>query len=356
MTFAWRAVAVLLAVMAGGAPAQAAQSLPDFYGINSGSEVFNAAPAEREAHLEMMRRSGISLLRTDASWSAAEPTPPAANGGAHTYVWGGLDAMVEAMARHGLRWYPVAAYSTAWSGSEPGNLFSDPADPDDYAAFVAALAARYGRSGSFWRAHPQLPYLPTLSYEIWNEPNLAQFWSRQQDAPEHYADLYLTARAALHRVDPEADAVVGGLIDSEAEQFITRMYDHRPDARGNVDAVGFHPYQQDGGALAAIRRMRERLDRLGARRVPIEITEVGWFAGAMPEAARARTLRQLTRTLRRSTMRVTRIMPYVWLGGDYALMNHDGSAMPAGAAYAAAIATDVGPQRRRLGRALVFKR
>jgi hypothetical protein len=49
-------------------------------------------------------------------------------------------------------------------------------------------------------------------------------------------------------------------------------------------------------------------------------------------------------------------MPYVWLGGDYALMNPDGSPMPAGAAYAAAIASDLGPQRRSLGRASVFKR
>ena len=38
--------------------------------------------------------------------------------------------------------------------------------------FLTNFVHRYGPEGSFWAAHPNLPYHPVTSYEIWNEPNL----------------------------------------------------------------------------------------------------------------------------------------------------------------------------------------
>jgi hypothetical protein len=337
--------------MAGASPAAIAAG--DYYGINSGGEVFSMAPETRDAHLAKMRESGITVVRTDASWGGAEPTSPTENGGQHRYRWQGFDDLVGALARQGLRWYPILCYSTAWSGVEPGNMFSPPANVADYTAYVSAFARRYGRGGSFWAEHPELPALHTTSYEIWNEPNFDIFWSRQSDAPERYAELYLATREAVHAVDQEADAVVGGLIDLNGEEFVRRMYAHRPDLRGRVDALGFHPYRQEGGPLTAIASMRRTLDRAGGRNVPIELTEIGWRQSVFSEADRARILRTLARKLPTSGLNVTRIMPYVWLGGEWGLMNADHTPKLIATAYRDAIQTTVGPQMQRVGGAVM---
>ena len=73
-----------------------------------------------------------------------------------------------------------------------------------------ALARRYGRGGSFWKAHPRLPYEPITDYEVWNEPNFGRLWCPKPD-PGAYARLYLAARSAVQAVDPKALVLVGGL-------------------------------------------------------------------------------------------------------------------------------------------------
>jgi hypothetical protein len=338
-------------VLAAVLPCSAAAGT-EFYGINSGSGVLALPADQRDTVLAQMRADGISVVRIDASWSGIEPSAPSADG-VRTYRWARYDEMAGAMARQGLRWYPMLGYSTSWSGTVAGDLFSGPADPAAYGDFVRAFAQRYGRGGTFWSAHPELPNLPTVSYEIWNEPDAEQFWHQQDTAPDEYADLYLSARAAVHAVDPQAEAVVGGLIDMNAARFLRRMFVHRPDLPSRIDALGFHPYQQFNGVLGGIREMRDTLDQAGANGVPIEITEIGWFKGSRSEASRARLLGSLARTLRRSTLNVTRFIPYVWMGGDYALWNQDGSPMPAGQAYVDAIRTVTGPQHQTLGSAAV---
>ena len=61
--------------------------------------------------------------------------------------------------------------------------------------------------------------------------------------PAAYAEVYEAARTALHQVDPTAQAVVGGMLDSGAigldqvEQYLGAI--------GPMDAVGYHPYLYD---------------------------------------------------------------------------------------------------------------
>lgn len=341
-----RAVAAALAALAAlalGVP-RAQAVISDFYGVNAGGLVFGLAPAERDRHLAAMRDAGISVVRVDASWAAAEPAPPGPDG-THTYTWGKFDDMAAAMARSGLRWYPMLGYSTSWSGTQPPDMMSPPADPGDYAAFVSAFAKRYGRAGTFWSAHPELPQLPVVSYEIWNEPNFVRFWTTQRDAAERYAELYARARSAVHDVDPAAQAVVGGLVDFGGAAFVRRMYAHRPELRGNVDAVGFHPYRQLRGVLGTIADLRRAMVAVGDGAVPIEITEIGWPVGSRPEGVRARMLLRLTRTLPQSGLGVTRLIPYVWTGDpEWNIVNPDTTMMAPGAAYAAGIKAMTGPQ------------
>jgi hypothetical protein len=333
-----------VAVVGLGAQAATARAAtPDFFGVNA-QNVFRAPQTQWDGELAAMAAGGLQVVRRDASWDSVEPNPPGP-AGQHTYRWSDLDAQVAAMARHRLRYYPILDYSAPWAAQVPGDPFAPPVRVSDYVAWAQALAQRYGNRGTFWQAHPELTPLPVTAYEIWNEENTKQFWHPQTNAPEAYADLYLATRAGLRQVDPTARVVIGGLALANTDvtdesQFIRRMYAHRPDLQGNVDAVGFHPYAPDvQGVEAKLRQFRQTLDSVGATGVPIEITEIGWPTPQFSEASRAANLQQLAQDLPRSDCNVERFIPHTWVeadssNGSFGIMGDDGvTPRPSGAAY-----------------------
>jgi polysaccharide biosynthesis protein PslG len=290
----------------------------DYVGVN-GQFLGDLSPelswsAAAPAHLDAMAAGGIEVVRAEPSWGSVEPNPPDAAG--HHYVWDRPDRIVTSLAQRHLRLYGVVDYSAPWAGTQPGNFKSAPASNDDFAQFAKALAARYGTNGSFWQAHPELPYMPVHSWEIWNEEN-GFFWEPQPD-PWRYIDLYLASRNAIRSVDPNAAAVIGGLVPQGAEGFVRAMFEHRPDAHGQIDAIGYHPYAGSAdGSMALIAGFRHTLATLGEPGLPIEVTEVGWptagGTGSMPDDQRAAQYRLLTDQVARSDCGVTRFIPHTWV-------------------------------------------
>jgi hypothetical protein len=347
------AVAVAVGVLASGiAAATASAGVPsDLYGVNV-QQVFSGPTSSWQPRLSAMATGGLQLGRIDARWANVEPQAP--SGGRHSYDWSLYDSIVQAMAQHGIRWYPIVDYSTSWSGVIPGDTVSALA-PDhvgDFVAYATAFANRYGRGGSFWQAHPSLPQLPVTSYEIWNEENSTVFWHPQDNAPEAYADLYMATRGAIKAVDPQADVLVGGLAlgnngGADEIQFLQRMFAHRPDLRGNVDGVGLHPYQRSvADTEMRIARFRQALDQLAGPQVPIEITEVGWATTAVSDAERGSDLATLAEDLPRSDCNIDRFLPYTWMTEEqsqsdpeqwFGIANADGSTKPSGQAYLDAV-------------------
>jgi hypothetical protein len=229
-------------------------------------------PAAIDAQLAALRATGASVARSDALWEIAEPSPPA--GGVHRYDWSFDDAIAGALASHGLKWLPIVDYSPSWAQSLPGTDHSPPKSLEDYAAYAGALAARYGRGGSFWQAHPDLTPVPADTYEIWNEPDNPSFWRPAPDA-RRYADLYLAARAAIAAADPSARVIVGGLTNPVG--FLPRLLAARPDLSGHLDGVAIHPYGFPvEGVTGRVRSARRVLRALSLATVPLYVTEFGW--------------------------------------------------------------------------------
>jgi len=223
------------------------------------------------------------------------------------------------------------------------------------------LTRRYGAHGQFWRSHSGLPYFPVQQWEIWNEENNGSFWQPAPD-PARYIDLYLATRRAIRSIDGGAKVVIGGLVgDANTNRFIAGMYQHRADAKRRTDAIALHPYPQDVAQSAAssmqlIGSTRTFLDLLVHRRIPLEITEIGWTtegAGAVSDATRALELTQLIDDLVGSDDYVTLLVPYTWISppaqsallplllpqpaAAYGMFNWDGSPTREGEAYLAAI-------------------
>jgi hypothetical protein len=190
------------------------------------------------------------------------------------------DALVGLTAAAHLRLYPMLGLPRSQGPA---------ADANALAAFVASFAQRYGREGTFWAQHPELPYLPVESYEIGNEPDITPTAPADQTSlhyadPTAFAQVYEAARTALHQVDPAAQAVVGGLLDSgsigldQAELYLRAI--------GPMDAVGYHPYLYDITRMQAdTLALRQWLDANGHGGVPLDINEFGAAAGVTAGSA-----------------------------------------------------------------------
>jgi hypothetical protein len=343
------ALAFVVAAPAAGA------AVPDmFYGANV-QNVFDGSSSSWGSQVAAMSSGGLQLARYDARWQNVEPSAPSS--GHHNYNWSFFDSIVTAMAQHGVRWYPIIDYSTSWAGVSSGDANSEVAQNHvaDFATYANVFAQRYGRGGAFWKAHPGLPQLPVIQYEIWNEENATLFLHPQTNAPEHFADLYMAARAAIKPVDPQADVVVGGLAlgtqggGVDEITFLQRMFAHRPDMRGNVDAVALHPYQPDvQNTEARIATFRAALDQLAGPSVPIEITEVGWSTISVSETERANDLAALAQDLPRSDCNISRLITYSWTSPEqnqsraddwFGIYNHNGTPKPSGTAFLGAVTT-----------------
>jgi hypothetical protein len=97
-----------------------------------------------------------------------------------------------------------------------------PANPNDYAAFVGALAHR-------WAGH-------VAAYEIWNEEDLPEWWSGGPN-PSAYAQLLKSTYPAVKAADPRATVVLGGLAGNDY-QFLEGVY--QAGGKGSFDAVAVH--------------------------------------------------------------------------------------------------------------------
>jgi hypothetical protein len=347
---ALRAAAVLLSlfVLALLPAARADAAVPsDWAGVNA-AWLFTAYPINGvvwNTQVDAMQAAGVHVVRTDAEWRRVEPNAPDATG--HHYDWHLYDAVVATLARRGIRWYPIVDYSAPWASSRPGYWRAPPADVASYAAYAQALARRYGTGGTFWALHPQLPAVPVQQIEIWNEENESYFWPSAPD-PARYADLYTAARTAIHAVDPQAEVVIGGLVNHDAASFLAGMLAARPHMA--IDAVGLHAYAPTAaGVVKWASIMKIALWRLGRPNLPIEITEVGWTTmagatGAVSDAARASLISQTLPAVA-AVPGVTRLMVFSWTSREtfrepddfYGLYAPSGRPHLGGLALAAAI-------------------
>jgi xylan 1,4-beta-xylosidase len=100
-------------------------------------------------------------------------------------------------------------------------------------AFITHLRARYGA-----------PEVRKWYFEVWNEPNLADFWERADQ--KAYFELYDATARTIKAVDPALR--VGGPSTAGAA-WVPEFLDHANRSGSAVDFVTTHTYGVDGGFL-----------------------------------------------------------------------------------------------------------
>jgi hypothetical protein len=267
------AITLTLLLAASLLAAPAAQALPrGFFGI-----VPQTAIGKRD--MARMRAGGVETIRTMVSWSAIQQSPQG------EYDWGGLDDTVALAAEQHLEVLPFLISTPGWLARDWRTLpVANGRQRQAWAEFVRAAGERYGSRGEFWTEHGPfskrpLPKLPIRAWQIWNEENF--FYFAKPASPTRYARLLAITHRAMHRADPRADLVLGGLFGSPgrgpgAVEFLGRLYRVRG-VKANFDAVALHPYAADTGALRSlVEGVRQVMVRHHDRRAGLYLTELGW--------------------------------------------------------------------------------
>lgn len=244
---------------------------PDFIGISPQS-----GPNERDYAL--MEEAGLRSVRLPLFWSGVERVNPLFE----APDWTVFDLGVELAARHGMTVMPVVGSSPSWVAPEQRlEPVARAWQRRAWASFLRRAVLRYGEGGSFWWEHGELPYIPVRRWEVWNEPNIVTFGRAD---PERFATLLRVSGRVIHRTDPGAEAILGGLFGRPLQippnvssgGFLSGLYRAR-NVKRFFDGVALHPYVADAGAMRSqIRNLRRVMRVHNDATTPLYVTELGW--------------------------------------------------------------------------------
>ena len=258
---------------------------------------------ERLDVLDKMAAAGVKWVRVDLGWASFQ------EGGRGSYSdWYAkrVDRIVDEAATRGIKVLGTIWWTPGWANGGAGRG-APPHDPQDFGNFARWVANRYQGRVAAW--------------EIWNEPNLDDFFT---GTAGDYVDLLKAAYPAIKEADPAAQVVLGGPSYNDTK-WLSKVYE--AGAQGYFDVMSTHPYQgeadlhpeaPDDGTIwriAHTKAVHALMERYGDGDKKIWFTEYGWSThptepGA-PNWMRGVTLEQQADFLVRSLKYIGDKFPYV---------------------------------------------
>jgi|GEM_PF-2314616 len=204
--------------------------------------------------IELIKELGMKVIRIGVSWRLMEPRP----GKFQDYFWEGLDQAIHLAETNGLKVIVVMSDTPCWASSDPNKICNDPdgsqsfnssyppVNPVDYGNALRKLVKRYGNRVYAW--------------EVWNEPNIVNFWPKnvnrnydgfwpepiysaayliEVEAAEEYVKLLKAAYVAIKDENKSA-IVLGGSIAGGDSLYLNALY--QAGIKGLFDALALHPY------------------------------------------------------------------------------------------------------------------
>ena len=309
------AALVALALVAfAAAPASAAPA--NFVGLQD----WKPLTAEKFGRLD---RANVHVWRNIFVWNTVESERG-------TYKWDRYDRMFADAAANNVRILPILIGSPKWANWKPQLPPKNADTRRRFYKFSEAAVARYGPHGEFWRGKPYPRSVRAVDWEVWNEPNLRNYWGKVD--PRAYGNFLRLTSAAANRADPDVRIVSGGLYTGGCsagmcvDDFVRGMFsvDGVEEA---VDAVAIHPYTAKGtdGVFDWLDVLRREIRRATGSSKRLMITEFGWSTSGshyttVSRDAQARLLNSTFRELiaRRHEYRLTAAIWFGFkdLGGD----------------------------------------
>jgi len=239
-----------------------------------------------DAALDLAHAAGFRFVRVDMLWANVE------RGGSYRFF--AYDTLLRALDARGMGALWILDYG------HPDHGGKTPRTPQDVAAFgrFAEAAAIHFKGRN-------------VRYEVWNEPNISQFWTPSPNAAE-YAALLGEAVAAIHRVDPSAKVSSGGVSRMDVP-FLSRALNSGLAA--GLAAAGIHPYPEKGPESIApdLALLRDWAARTLGARIEIWDTEWGYSSANAPKEAPSNGHTEAGR--RRQAVLAVRELLTVWTVG-----------------------------------------
>ncbi|MCG3209132.1 MAG: hypothetical protein FOGNACKC_02751 [Anaerolineae bacterium] len=218
-------------------------------------------------NIAAIQRLGFNWIKFQMAWKDVESKP-------NDFSWGMWDEIINAYSANGIRVLLSIPKAPDWARpfDDDKSVEGPPADPDQYARFVALVAERY-------RGRVQ-------AIEVWNEQNL---WYEAGGAgridPAKYVDLLQRSYRAIKAANPDMIVVSGALtpagnvgdLAKDDVEYLQGMY--AAGAKGYFDALGAHP---SGYNCPALGDWRTVADAQANFRGPFENRHHSWcFRGTM---------------------------------------------------------------------------
>jgi len=244
---------------------------------------------------KLIKEAGIGWVRVDFLWADIEPE-------AGKFSFKKYDQIVSVLNKYNIHILGILDYSADWAAScrewncppEYNSLFVN---------YAKEVVNRYKDRIKYW--------------EIWNEPDSATYWSKQ-DGLKSYCALLKDVYTALKEVDPECKILNGGLANGLSS--VNRLYENG--AKDYFDILNIHFFQNPlhpGSikAVAAYPKLAYKvMVRNGDGNKKIWITEIGcpglkrgvktegWWLGKNPtEKKQAEWVKQVyTQLLKEKTV------------------------------------------------------
>ena len=222
-----------------GGEVKVAEGIPDrviplAFGVN----IHFVEPREKE--IDMIAEAGFRFIRMDFAWGRIEREKG-------RYDFSGYDQLVESLAKRNIRPLFILDYGNRHydEGLAPHTEEGRAA----FSKFAAAAAKRFADKGILW--------------EIWNEPNLDQFWKPKANA-EDYNALALAVCKAMREADPGCK-IVAPATSGIPFDFLEKFF--QTGVLKWLDGVTVHPYRgkEPETATPEYAKLRELIDKYAPR-------------------------------------------------------------------------------------------
>ncbi len=217
----------------------------------------------RPGEMETFAASGMTWVRMDFTWGGTERKKG-------EYDFSRYDRLQAALDKHNIRALYILDYGNRLydneSGPTRGHVLPPTSDEGRaaMARWAAAAAAHFKGRKILW--------------EMWNEPNIVNFWKPKPDA-QAYVKLARAVGAAIRKAAP-GEAYIGPATSRIDMAFLEECF--KGGLLEDWDAVSVHPYRQSPPETAAAEyaRLREMIDRYApkGKHVPILSGEWGYSA------------------------------------------------------------------------------
>ncbi len=194
--------------------------------LSIGFETLDRQMFEPEKAYAHVAELGVKWARCQTGWARTEKTR-----GQFDFSW--LDKVVDSLRRAGVQ---------PWFNLGYGNRLYSPDAPDESAVGWVPLNSREATEG--WLRYVEMistHFADRVSHwEIWNEPNISNFWHPSKPEAARYVELVRLTAPIIRRNIKGAQIIGGALAGMPASYLESCLQNGLGEL---VDTISFHPYR-----------------------------------------------------------------------------------------------------------------